>query len=133
MLTPPDTEIGEAMKILIVDDSKTMRMIVARTLRQAGFDGHTMQEAANGAEALAAIRTSKPDVVLSDWNMPGMSGPELLAAVNAEGHRVHFGFVTSENTPEMREKASEAGAQFFISKPFTAENFQQALKRVVGA
>jgi two-component system chemotaxis response regulator CheY len=121
------------MKILIVDDSKTMRMIVARTLRQAGFDGHTMQEAANGAEALQVIRSNKPDVVLSDWNMPGMSGPELLAAVNAEGHRVHFGFVTSENTPEMRDKAAEAGAQFFISKPFTAENFQQALKRVVGA
>jgi two-component system chemotaxis response regulator CheY len=121
------------MKILIVDDSKTMRMIVARTLRQAGFDGHAVQEASNGNEALLAIRAAKPDVVLSDWNMPGMSGPELLAAVNAEGHRLTFGFVTSENTPEMRDRAAEAGAAFFITKPFTAENFQQALKRVVGA
>jgi two-component system chemotaxis response regulator CheY len=121
------------MKILIVDDSRTMRMIVARTLRQAGFDGHTMAEAANGQDALQSIRAGLPDVVLSDWNMPGMSGPELLAAVNAEGHKLTFGFVTSENTPEMREKAQEAGAAFFISKPFTAESFQQALSKVVRA
>lgn len=106
-------------------------MIVARTLRQAGFDGHLVQEAANGAEALDSIRTNRPDLVLSDWNMPGMSGPELLAAITSEGHRLTFGFVTSESTPEMKEQAQHAGARFFISKPFNAESFQLALAGVV--
>jgi two-component system chemotaxis response regulator CheY len=119
------------MRILIVDDSKAMRLIVIRTLRQAGFGDHQLEEASNGAEALGAIRAHKHDVVLSDWNMPEMTGLQLLEALRAEGYRGRFGFVTSESTDEMKQKAMDAGAQVFVTKPFTAEVFQKALEPVL--
>lgn len=120
------------MKILIVDDSKAMRMIVQRTLRQAGYTDHAVTEASDGAEALDALRKEPFDLVLSDWNMPQMSGIELLHAIQAEKLGVRFGFVTSEGTPPMRQQASDAGALFLIAKPFTVESFQQALRPVLG-
>jgi two-component system chemotaxis response regulator CheY len=120
------------MKVLIVDDSKAMRMIVRKTLRQAGYENVDVEEAANGVEALSAIRSASPDLVLSDWNMPEMNGIDLLAALNTEGKKVPFGFVTSEGTQDMRDRAKEAGAIFLIAKPFTAEHFQEALRPVLG-
>jgi two-component system chemotaxis response regulator CheY len=119
------------MKILIVDDSKAMRMIVRRTLRQAGFGDHAVTEANNGKEALDNVRQSVPDLILSDWNMPEMSGIELLNSLRAEGFSVKFGFVTTERTPEMRARAAEAGASFLIVKPFTPEDFKEALGGIV--
>jgi len=118
------------MEFLIVDDSKAMRMIVTRILRQAGFEGSTFREAGDGAEALAAIRASCPDVVLSDWNMPEMDGIQLLRALRAEEVGVPFGFITSESTPEMRDTALAAGASFLVAKPFTAGAIQEALAGV---
>lgn len=121
------------MKILIVDDSKAMRMIVIRTLRQAGFGSHAVTEAEDGAKALAMLQSEGFDVVLSDWNMPNMSGIELLGAVKAAKMNVRFGFVTSEGTGPMREQATAAGAEFLIAKPFTVEAFEQALRGVLAA
>ena len=119
------------MKILIVDDSTAMRMIVRKTLRQAGFDGHEISEADDGAKALAAITASPPDLVLSDWNMPNMSGIELLEALTKAGTKVKFGFVTTEATPDMRQRAVGAGARFLISKPFTPQSFKDALDPII--
>ena len=101
---------------------------VMRTLRQAGFGGHTLLEAANGKEALDAIRASQPDLVLSDWNMPELNGIDLLKTLRAENIAVKFGFVTSEGTPEMRQVAQDAGAIFLISKPFTPDTFKTTLE-----
>ncbi len=120
------------MKILIVDDSKAMRMIVTRTLRQAGFGEHEFAEAENGAEGLAHVQANAPDLVLSDWNMPEMTGIEFLQALRAAGNEVRFGFVTSESTDAMRGLASESGALFLIAKPFTADTFAEALGGVLG-
>ncbi len=119
------------MKILIADDSRVMRQIVTRTLRQAGYTGHELVEAANGREALDLVGSEKPDLVLSDWNMPEMSGIELLRALRAGGNAVAFGFVTSEGSAEMREMASAAGAAFLIAKPFTADTFSDHLDPVL--
>jgi two-component system chemotaxis response regulator CheY len=119
------------VKILIVDDSKTMRMIVKRALRQAGFEDHDVVEAGDGVEALAVIQEESPDVVLSDWNMPNMNGLQLIQAVQEAQYPVKFGFVTSEATPEMQKTASENGALFLIGKPFTAEVFQTVLGPVL--
>jgi two-component system chemotaxis response regulator CheY len=121
------------VNILVVDDSKAMRMIVQRTLRQAGFTAHNVSEACNGAEALAFLRKEPCDVVLCDWNMPEMSGIELLAAVKSEQISVQFGFITSESTPAMRQQASEGGATFLIGKPFTVETFEQTLRGILVA
>jgi len=121
------------MTILIVDDSRTMRMIIRRTLRQAGYDFQTVYEASNGVEALSAINDSEPDVVLCDWNMPEMSGIDVLNTLRQKGEQVKFGFVTSESTEEMRSRALEAGADFFVSKPFTAETLQNALDPILNA
>lgn len=115
------------MKILIVDDSTAMRMIVRRQLRQAGLGDAEVVEAATGAEGLAQVAAESPDLVLSDWNMPEMTGIEFLRALRAKGDSTRFGFVTSEHTDAMRAQAAEAGAAFLIGKPFTAEAFTQAL------
>jgi two-component system chemotaxis response regulator CheY len=121
------------VKILIVDDSKAMRMIVTRTLRQAGFAEHEFLEAENGAEGLAVVESGGPDLVLSDWNMPEMNGIEFLQALRAKGNKVRFGFVTSESTDAMRALATESGALFLIAKPFTADTFADALGSVLAA
>lgn len=118
-------------KVLVVDDSKAMRMIVRRTLRQAGYDGLEVQEAGDGAEALGVIDSFAPDLVLSDWNMPNVSGIELLRAMRGKGDSRAFGFVTSESTAEMRKLATDSGALFLIAKPFDEDTFREALKPVL--
>jgi len=120
------------MKILVVDDSKVMRMIIMRTLRQAGFGAHAISEAGSGTEALAVLRNERFDLVLCDWNMPEMTGLELVAVIRTERLAPRVGFVTSEGTSRLRE-ATEAGALFLIPKPFTVESFEQTLRTVLVA
>jgi two-component system, chemotaxis family, chemotaxis protein CheY len=120
------------MKIVIADDSRVMRQIVLRTMRQAGYAGHDIIEATDGADALAKIEQHHPDLVLSDWNMPTMTGIDLLHALRSAGNQVPFGFVTSEGSPEMRSTAEHAGAQFLIAKPFTPDGFRDVLDPVIG-
>ncbi|HYO18710.1 MAG TPA: response regulator [Dermatophilaceae bacterium] len=120
------------MKVVVADDSRAMRMIVIRTLRQAGYDGVDVIECENGAAGLAQVVAVSPDLVLSDWNMPGMNGIEFLQALRASGNQVPFGFVTSEGSDAMRATAEESGALFLIAKPFTADMFAEALKPVLG-
>ena len=115
------------MKVVVADDSRVMRQIVIRTLRQAGYDWWDIEEAENGADALTRIQASQPDFVLSDWNMPEMTGIELLRSLRAGGDETPFAFVTSEGSPQMREQAEEAGALFLIAKPFTADTFRDTI------
>jgi len=121
------------VKILLVDDSRTMRMIVMRTLRQAGYGGHEIVQAENGIQALEVIQTEQPDLVLCDWNMPEMNGLELLAKLREQGNNIRFGFITSESSPQMRGAAESTGSSFLISKPFTPESFREALEPVMAA
>jgi two-component system chemotaxis response regulator CheY len=110
-----------------------MRMIVIRTMRQAGLDGHEIIEAENGKEALALVQKTAPDLILSDWNMPEMTGIEFLRALRASGSTIPFCFVTSEGSEEMRSAADIAGALGLIAKPFTPEAFAATLSQVVTA
>jgi two-component system chemotaxis response regulator CheY len=119
------------MDILLVDDSKTMRMIVQRAIRQAGFRGLTIEEAESGVEALEKLAGKRPKIVLSDWNMPEMLGIDLLERLRGEQNTVPFGFVTSEASAEIRQRALDAGALFVITKPFGPEDFQDALGAVL--
>lgn len=120
------------MKILIVDARRAMRTIVIRMLHQAGYI-HALVEASNGMEALKVIEADVPDLVLSGWSLPDLTGIELLEDLNRRYIKINFGFVTSDSTPEMRRRAQDAGALFLIAKPFTADTFRQALAPVLGA
>jgi two-component system chemotaxis response regulator CheY len=115
------------MKILIVDDSRAMRLLVMRGLRQAGYGDHELIEATDGAAALRQVQQDAPDLIMCDWNMPEMTGIELLRALRASGVGVKFGFVTSEVTPIMRQTAMDSGALFFVSKPFSSQDIESAL------
>jgi two-component system chemotaxis response regulator CheY len=116
------------MRILIVDDSSAMRMIIQRTLSMAGYDEHDVVHASNGRQALDVVaREEPPGLVLCDWNMPEMSGLELLTSLRVSGLDVPFGFITSEASQVVRARALDAGALFLITKPFTPEDFQDAL------
>ena len=88
-------------------------------------------QAEDGAIALECIRKKTPDLVLADWNMPNMNGIGLLEELRAEKNDVTFGFITTESTQEMREKAMAAGAQFLIAKPFTVDSFEKVLSTIM--
>jgi two-component system chemotaxis response regulator CheY len=120
------------MDILLVDDSRTMRMIVQRTIRQAGYRGLTVGEAENGVQAMEKLLTERPMLILSDWNMPEMSGIDFLIRLRADHNDVPFGFITSETSKGIRELAMRSGATCLISKPFTPEDVQNALIPVLG-
>ncbi len=116
------------MKILVVDDERAMRAIVVRALSALDrFAGATIVEAADGKQAFATVQSESPDLVLSDWNMPEMTGIELLQALNDTGMTPVFGFVTSGSTREMHELAEANGARFVISKPCTPAVLDEAL------
>ena len=115
------------MDILLVDDSKTMRMLVQRAIRQAGYRGLAIGEAENGVQALESMHKEKPKLVLSDWNMPEMSGIELLQSLRKEGNKTPFGFITSESSTEIKDIAISSGASFLLTKPFNPEDVQAAL------
>jgi two-component system chemotaxis response regulator CheY len=120
------------MKVLIADDSLAMRMIVLRTLRQSGLQIDEVFEAEDGAKALAAVPTFGPDLIMSDWNMPNMTGIEFLHKLRASGNQTTFGFVTSESNPAMKEQAIAGGAAFLLTKPFDAERLAEVVGAVVG-
>ena len=120
------------MDILLVDDSRTMRMIVQRAIRQAGYRGLTVGEADNGVQALEKLQGATPKLILSDWNMPEMSGIDLLNQLRAADNMIPFGFITSESSKGIKELALNSGATFLISKPFTPEDIQEALLPIMG-
>lgn len=115
------------MKFLVVDDSKAMRNMVIRSLKQAGYTDHEFKQAADGIEALKIIKEWGPRVVLTDWHMPKMDGLELLDKVNSLGLDVRIGMVTTENADHRVKMALDAGALFVVSKPFTTGELQNAV------
>jgi two-component system chemotaxis response regulator CheY len=106
---------------LVVDDSRAIRMILARTLRQLGYE---VREAGNGIDAIAALNAgASVDLVMADWNMPVMDGLELLRTIRATPafSSLPVVMVTTEAEVDQMTTALEAGATEYIMKPFTAE------------
>lgn len=118
--------------ILIVDDSLTMRQMVNFTLSSAG---HAVTEAGDTEEAIAAARGKRFDLVISDVNMPGRSGIELVAELRtlAEYKFVPIILLTTESQPEMKSKGRAAGATGWIVKPFDPEALLGVLRKVLPA
>ena len=120
------------MDLLLVDDSKTMRLLVHRAIRQAGYRDLTVCEAENGVDALEKLKSVKPKLILSDWNMPEMSGIDFLRKLRGENNQTPFGFITSEASKKFKDVAMSHGANFIIVKPFSVDDVQAALDPILG-
>jgi two-component system, chemotaxis family, chemotaxis protein CheY len=116
------------MKLLIVDDSMFIRILIKQALDTGGFEPLEIKEAGNAEDALPLLREFKPDMLILDLNLPGMSGMQLIETIKKEGLKIRYGVVTSNRDQEVNQKAREAGAAFFISKPFTKNSFLETLK-----
>lgn len=118
------------MKILVVDDMSTMRRIVKNILKQLGYTN--VEEAENGKEALEKMRAERFGFVVSDWNMPVMSGIELLKSIRADGalKDIPVLMVTAEAQKENIIEAVQAGVSNYIVKPFTAETLQEKMEKI---
>jgi two-component system, chemotaxis family, chemotaxis protein CheY len=118
-------------KALVVDDSRAVRMILAKTLRELGFE---VREAANGREALDIIEAEKTKVtlVLADWNMPEVNGLELLKRLRQDPalSSVAVIMVTTETELGQMAAALEAGANEYVMKPFTKDILVEKLELV---
>ncbi len=121
------------MKILIVDDSSTMRKIVMRTLRQAGYDGADIREAGDGVEGLAALEEGEADLIFSDVNMPNMGGLEFVKALRERGgsKATPVVMVTTESGADVMGEATELGANGYVVKPFTPDKLRDVLDGVL--
>jgi len=113
--------------VLIVDDSSTMRKIITRSLRQAGFVVDEIFEAGDGIEGLNALTTNKIDLILSDINMPNMDGLEFVKSSRGRGCKVPIVMITTEGGEDVINEALASGANGSIRKPFTPEQLQEQL------
>ncbi|MGD8388139.1 MAG: chemotaxis response regulator CheY [Desulfobacteraceae bacterium] len=124
--------IDTSMKVLVVDDFATMRRIVKGVLKQLGFN--SIVEAEDGSNALDTLKKEKVGLIVSDWNMPKMTGLDLLKAVRGDDtlKEIPFIMVTAEGQKENVVEAVKAGVSNYIVKPFTPETFSEKLEKVFG-
>jgi two-component system chemotaxis response regulator CheY len=120
------------MRVMIVDDYKTMLRILRNLLRQLGFNN--VAEAGDGGSALELLRKDNYGLIISDWNMEPMTGLQLLREVRADAKLKHVPFVmvTAESKSENVIAAKEAGVSNYIVKPFNAETLKTKLVSVLG-
>lgn len=118
------------MKFLVVDDFSTMRRIVRGLLKELGF--LNVDEAEDGVVALARLKSEAFDFVVSDWNMPNMTGIDMLKQIRADAELKHLPvlMVTAEAKKENIIAAAQAGANGYVVKPFTAVTLDEKLKKI---
>ena len=122
--------LDKNMRILIVDDFSTMRRIIKNLLRDLGY--HNTVEADDGNTALPLLKKGGIDFLVTDWNMPGMSGLDLLKAVRAEAELQDLPvlMVTAESKREQIIEAAQAGVNGYIVKPFTANTLREKIDKI---
>jgi len=122
--------LNKNMKILIVDDFSTMRRIVKNLLRDLGFNN--TQEADDGLTALPMLKKGEFDFVVTDWNMPGMQGIDLLKHIRADEELKHLPvlMITAEAKREQIIEAAQAGVNGYIVEPFTAAKLKEKLDKI---
>ncbi len=118
------------IKILIVDDFSTMRRIIKNLLRELGFNNTA--EADDGTSALPMLQAGGFQLLVTDWNMPGMTGIDLLKAVRADPKlaRLPVLMVTAEQKKEQIIEAAKAGVNGYIVKPFTAQTLKEKIDKI---
>ncbi len=126
----PEGALDKNMKVLVVDDFSTMRRIVKNLLRDLGFTN--IQEADDGSTALPMLQGGDFDFVVTDWNMPGMQGIDLLKAIRADSNLAHIPvlLITAEAKKEQIVMAAQAGVNGYIVKPFTAGTLKTKLDKI---
>ena len=119
-------------RILAVDDSPTIRGMVAKVLRGAGFEVFL---ATDGVEGVGSLADAEPDLIITDINMPRMDGFGLIEAVRETGgySSIPILVLTTESSPDLKARARQAGATGWIVKPFDDEHFVSVIHRVLGA
>lgn len=120
-----------SMRVLVADDSSTMRKIILRALAAVG--ANDVAEAADGTEAISLFKPGAFDLVLTDWNMPGKSGLEVVQAIRAQDTAVPIMMVTTEAERDRVMQAISAGVTDYLIKPFTADTLREKLQKHVGA
>ncbi len=122
--------MNKDMKILIVDDFSTMRRIIKNLLRDLGFNN--TEEADDGNTALPMLKKGGFDFLITDWNMPGMSGIELLRNVRSDPQlaKLPVLMVTAEQKREQIVEAAEAGVNGYVVKPFTAQVLKEKIDKI---
>lgn len=122
--------LNKDMKILIVDDFSTMRRIVKNLLRDLGFTN--TDEADDGLTALPMLRAKDYDFLVTDWNMPGMTGIELLKEVRADERlsKLPVLMVTAESKRDQIIEAAQAGVNGYVVKPFTAAALKEKIEKI---
>lgn len=122
--------MDKSMKILVVDDFSTMRRIIKNLLKDLGFSN--IQEADDGSTALPMLQQGDFDFVVTDWNMPGMQGIDLLRAIRADDKLKHQPvlMVTAEAKKEQIVAAAQAGVNGYVVKPFTAATLKEKLDKI---
>ncbi len=120
------------IKVLVVDDFSTMRRIVKNLLKQMGYEDIT--EAEDGEQAFNKLKSGNFELVVSDWNMPNMSGIEFLQKVRQDAalKDMPFLMVTAEAEKEKVIEAIKAGVDNYVVKPFTAEILKEKLEKIAG-
>jgi len=118
------------MKVMLVDDSKTMRTIQRNILMQLGYK--EIEEACDGQDALSKVSAFAPELLLVDWNMPNMDGLTLLQTIRATPNLKHLPvlMITAEAKKENIIAAAQAGASGYIVKPFTAGTLSEKLNKI---
>lgn len=124
--------MNKDMKILIVDDFSTMRRIIKTLLRELGFSN--THEANDGNSALPLLQSGGFDFVITDWNMPGMSGLHLLKAIRSDAHlsTLPVLMVTAESKRDQVVEAAQVGVNGYIVKPFTADTLKEKIEKIWG-
>ena len=119
--------------VLVVDDSAAIRKILQRVLRQTGIAIGTIYEAGDGREALTLLKSQKPQLVLTDINMPNMDGLQLLAAIKAtpEHRATPVVMITTEGGESKVGEAVRLGAAGYVRKPFTADQIKEKLSGIL--
>ncbi len=126
----PEGALDKNIKVLVVDDFSTMRRIVKNLLRDLGFTN--ISEADDGSTALPMLQGGDFQFVVTDWNMPGMQGIDLLKAIRADASLAHIPvlMVTAEAKKEQIVMAAQAGVNGYIVKPFTAATLKTKLDKI---
>lgn len=125
-----EVALDKNMKILVVDDFSTMRRILKNLLRDLGFSN--VEEADDGTTALPMLKTGKFQFLITDWNMPGMSGFDLLKAVRADSGLKNLPvlMVTAEAKRDQIVAAAQAGVNGYVVKPFTAAVLKEKIEKI---